>query len=98
MQQCCYMQYVFFEEAFTMMLDAKKFGLAGGIFWGLCMFIMTLVCMFTGYAMQFLILMADIYPGYTISGFGSIVGLIYGFLDGFIGLFVFAWLYNKLVK
>jgi len=77
------------------MLNAKKFGLAGGILWGACMFIVTLVSLFTGYGRVFLMVMSSIYPGYDISLLGSIVGLIYGFLDAFIGLFLLAWLYNK---
>lgn len=78
------------------MLDPKKLGVAGGILWGLCMFITTIISIYSGYAEDFLNMMASIYPGYSISGFGSIVGLIYGFFDAFVGLFLLAWLYNKL--
>ncbi len=78
------------------MLDPKKLGVAGGILWGLCMFITTVISIYNGYAEDFLNTMASIYPGYSISGFGSIVGLIYGFFDAFVGLFLLAWLYNKL--
>jgi len=80
------------------MLDAKKFGLAGGILWGLCMAVCTILAVYTGYSKQFLELMSTVYPGYTISPVGSIIGLIYGFIDAFVGLFIFAWLYNKLLK
>jgi hypothetical protein len=52
--------------------------------------------MYTGYSTEFLNLIASIYPGYSISWSGSIVGLAYGFADGFVGLFLLAWLYNKL--
>lgn len=78
------------------MLHPKKLGLAGGILWGFCMFICTVLALFTGYATQFLHIMASIYPGYTISWIGSFIGLLYGFADGFTGLYVLAWLYNKL--
>jgi hypothetical protein len=78
------------------MLDPKKFGLAGGILWGLCMFACTVLAIFTGYAEMFIKIMEGIYPGYSISWEGSIIGLVYGFFDAFIGLFIFAWLYNKL--
>lgn len=80
------------------MLNAKKFGLAGGIIWALCMFFTTIISIYTGYAGQWLSLMSDIYPGYHITWWGSIVGAIYGFFDAFIGLFLLAWLYNKLSK
>lgn len=77
------------------MLNPKKFGLAGGILWGLCMFACTILALYTGYAEMFLKMMGGIYPGYTISWVGGIIGLVYGFLDAFIGLYIFAWLYNK---
>ena len=81
-----------------MTLHAKNFGLAGGILWGLSMFVITLVAVGTGYGSTFLNLVANIYPGYSISLLGSVIGLIYGFIDAFIGLYIFAWLYNWLEK
>lgn len=81
-----------------MKLNIAKFGLAAGIFWGLSMFILTFTGIWFGYALQWLNLMADIYPGYEITPTGSIIGLIYGFFDGFIGLSIFAWIYNKLIS
>ena len=78
------------------MLNPKKLGLAAGILWGGSMFILTIICIYTGYATQWAHLMSDIYLGYTISWPGSVIGLLYGFIDGFIGLFIFGWLYNKL--
>ena len=81
-----------------MSLHPTKLGLAGGILWGLSMFVLTLVSVGTGYAAGFFNGMASIYPGYSVSPIGSIIGLVYGFLDAFIGLFLFAWLYNWLLK
>ena len=78
------------------MIQPVKLGLAGGILWGLGMVLCTCLSLWTGYATQFLMLMADIYPGYTISFEGIAIGLVYGFLDAFIGLVLFGWLYNKL--
>lgn len=78
------------------MLNATKLGLSGGIWWALFMFIATLISVYTGYAADFLHVMGSIYPGYQVSGGGAFVGLIYGFIDGFISLFLLAWLYNKL--
>lgn len=81
-----------------MKLNASKFALAAGIVWGLCMFVMTLISVQNGYGADFLHLIAGIYPGYTITGGGSVIGLIYGFLDAGIGGYIFAWLYNTLNK
>ena len=78
------------------MLNPIKLGISGGILWGLCMFVCTILAMSVGYATEFLHLMAGIYPGYTISWWGALIGLVYGFFDVFIGLFLLAWLYNKL--
>ena len=80
------------------MIHPKKLGLAGGIIWGLCMFLTTIISIYTGYAKQWLLLMSDIYPGYHITWWGSLIGLIYGFLDAYIGLFLLGWLYNKFIK
>lgn len=78
------------------MIHSVKLGTAGGILWGFCMFICTILAVYTGYASQFLNMMVDIYPGYTISWVGAIVGMMYGFIDGFVGLFLLGWLYNHL--
>ncbi len=75
--------------------DVKAFGLACGVLTGAVMLIMTLIASFTGYGGAFLALMESIYPYYVISIPGAFIGLIYGFIDGFIGGAIFAWLYNK---
>jgi len=78
------------------MLNPIKLGISGGLLWGLCMFICTVLAIYFGYSTKFLNIMADIYPGYTTSWWGAIIGFVYGFFDGFIGLFLLAWIYNKL--
>lgn len=84
------------ETKGMIMLNARKLGLSAGIIWGATMFLMTILSIYTAYGTQWLHLMMDIYPGYTISWEGSIMGLLYGFLDGFVGCFLLGWLYNKL--
>lgn len=81
-----------------MTLNSKSFGLTGGILWGLCMLVMTLLAVGTGYATEFLNVVVSIYPGYTITPLGSVVGLVYGFIDMGVGLFIFAELYNFLER
>ena len=78
------------------MINASALGVAGGIIWGLAMFISTILAMYTGYATSFLSMMESVYPGYSISWAGCFIGAIYGFIDLFIGLSLIAWLYNKL--
>lgn len=77
------------------MLDAKRLGLAGGVLWGVSMFIMTLLGVFIGYGVEFLNVMSSVYPGFSVSFLGSFLGLVYGFLDGFTGFFLIGWLYNR---
>lgn len=80
--------------------DTKRFAITGGITWALCLFAITLVSAFTGgsYAKPFLDGIGSIYPGYSISLVGSIVGLVYGFFDVFIGVYIFTWVYKKIGK
>lgn len=78
--------------------DIKRFALTGGIIWAVLLFVTTLISVSTGYATPFLNVIASIYPGYSISVIGSIVGLVYGFLDILIGVYIFVWLYKKLGK
>ncbi len=78
------------------MINAKNLGLAGGILWALSLFAFTYINMFFGYGSMWTALIADVYKGYEVSFLGSILGLIWGFLDAFVGLYLLAWIYNKL--
>jgi hypothetical protein len=80
-----------------MKLDAKAFGLAAGILWGLCVFLCTLWVMWRGGGEHF-ILLAKFYPAYSVTPLGAFLGLVYGFIDGFIGGWVLAWLYNRFAR
>jgi hypothetical protein len=42
--------------------------------------------------------MLVLYPGYIVSPSGSPLGLIYGFVDGFISVALIGRIYNKGVK
>jgi len=70
--------------------------LAGGVFWGVLLFIFTLVSAATGYGSRFLDLVAAVYPGFSVGYLEAFLGLLYGFVDGFVGFGVFAWLYNRM--
>ena len=52
---------------------------------------------FQGYGGAFGELLASIYPGYSVSLAGSIVGLFFGLADGFIMGLLVVWLYNRFV-
>ncbi|MCK4909900.1 MAG: bacteriophage holin [Planctomycetes bacterium] len=76
-------------------LNPMAFGLAAGIFWGVCLFLWTMAAVLFGYAEEPLELFEHIYPWYTVSIKGSFLGLIWGLIDGFVACGIFAWLYNR---
>ncbi len=79
-----------------MEVNTKNLALAGGILWGAAMLVFTLVSVWTGWANAFFNVMASIYPGFSVSYLGAGIGAVYGFVDVFIGLWLFGWIYNKL--
>lgn len=80
-----------------MELNAKKFGLAGGILWGASLLLLAVAGMF-GFKSGFVALFSSEYIGFEASAAGALIGFVWGFVDGFIGCFIFAWLYNCLLK
>jgi hypothetical protein len=42
-------------------------------------------------------LLAQFFPGYTVSYMGSIVGFAYGFVCGYVAGWAVGWLYNRVV-
>ena len=77
-----------------MRLNVKSFALTCGIVWGLGLFAGTWwIIVFDGVTEEITFL-GRFYRGYNISPLGSIVGLIWAFLDGLISGAIFAWLYN----
>ena len=78
------------------MINAKNFGLAGGILWGGIMFLFTLFSSLTGYGFNWLNIWLEVHPFYAVTLFGSLLGLFWGFIDGFMFFFLLGWIYNKL--
>jgi hypothetical protein len=80
-----------------MKLDGKAFGLACGLVWGLGLFFLTWwIILFEGISAPSMFF-SRLYLGYTITPLGSVIGLVWGFFDGWVGGLIFAWLYNVLV-
>jgi len=80
-----------------MRLNLKALALSCGILWALCLFLVTLISLGTGYADALLEVVASVYPGYSVSALGLILGLIYGFVDGAIAALIFGSVYNLFV-
>ncbi len=79
-----------------MRIHTKALALSCGIVLGALIFCVTLAGMFFGYGSECLALLQSIYPGYSVSLIGSIIGLLYGFLTGAVIASFVGTLYNKL--
>ena len=77
-----------------MRLNQVALGSAAGIVCGVGLFLTTLAVMWLGGG-EHLILLKKFYLGYSISFVGAILGLVYAFVDGFIGGWLVAFLYNR---
>jgi len=78
-----------------MKLNVPAFGIACGLLWGFGVFVLTWWMLMFGTAQPGEpTIVGRVYLGYTVSGAGSVIGLVWGLLDGLVGGLVFAWLYN----
>ena len=82
-----------------MHLNRKAFGLTVGLLWSGGLFSVALLnLIWSGYGVAFLDVVNAVYPGYHRgTAIGLLVGPAYCFVDGFIGGWIFAWLYNRFV-
>jgi len=79
-----------------MKLDVRAFAIACSLIWGFGLFFLTWwIIMFDGPTGE-VTLIGRLYRGYSISPTGSVIGLLWALLDGFVGGAIFAWLYNRI--
>lgn len=77
-----------------MRFDVKALAITSSILWGLALFCVTWwIIAFEGAAGE-PIFLERIYRGYTITPLGSIVGLVWGLVDGLFCGAIFGWAYN----
>lgn len=76
-------------------LSIKGLGLAFGILWAASMLIMGLLATYTNYGGGFINAMSQMYPGAGVGIGHVLIGTVIGFIDGFVGGAILAWLYNK---
>jgi len=81
-----------------MKLNVKAFALTCAIFWSVSVFIITWWLIAFYGAVGSRTILGLFYLGYSVSPLGSIIGLIWGFVDGLISGAIFALLYNFLVE
>lgn len=79
-----------------MKFNVKAFAFTCAILWGLGLFLATWWLIILEGTPTDRFLLCRIYYGYSITPVGSIIGLIWAFVDGLIGGAIFAWLYNLL--
>ncbi len=81
-------------------LDTLRFALAGGIYAAVCVAMATICTLLDipGFK-PFTDLLVQFYGhyGYSVSSMGIAVGAFWGFIEGFVHLGIFAWLYNTLL-
>ncbi len=77
-----------------MKLNIKAFGLAGGVFCAVGIFICAFLAPLWGMP-EIVVWIAKGYKGYSSDLVGALIGAIWGFVDAGIGCVIFAWLYNK---
>jgi|TARA_B100000809_G_scaffold150383_1_gene147897 hypothetical protein len=73
-----------------MNLNVKAAALSFGVFWS----IMTMICAWCGLN-EIVAFLQPYYLGIDTSFVGGLIGGFWGFIDGAIGGFLVAWLYNK---
>ena len=81
-----------------MKLNIRASAISLGIVWGLMIFLFTWWLYFRQISLGQPTLVGKVYPFFTISPLGSLLGLVYGFIDGLVVGAAFAWLYNRLSK
>ena len=79
-------------------LDRVAFGLSLGVTTGVVLFLATLILVLKGGEVvgPRMWLLSQYFPGYTVSMWGSLLGLVYGMLVGFLGGWTFAFLRNAI--
>ncbi len=81
-----------------MKLNVKAFAASCALLWGVGLLLMTWwIILFDG-ATGEITFIGRMYRGYNISPVGSLIGLGWGVVDGFIGGALFAFLYNFFVS
>lgn len=82
-----------------MKLSIKGFTLAVALVWAGIILMAGLISIgFPSYGREFLAVCGSLYPGFHPNQtlWSTIVGTLYGLVDGAIGGVIFAWIYNRL--
>ncbi len=77
-----------------MKLNVSAFAIAVGVWWGAGLFLLAWWVMWLVEPLGSPTFIERVYIGYEFTPVGSVIGLLWGFVDGLIGGAIVAWLYN----
>ena len=75
-------------------LKPCAFAMSFGVLWSLSLVFCGVLAACCNYGGDFVNLMSSVYLGYDASFTGILAGAVWGFVDGAVGGFLLAWLYN----
>ena len=78
-----------------MNLSIKGMAIAFGLVWGITLFVITWWIIFLEGSSNTTTFIGKFYIGYSLTPAGSIIGFLWGVVDGAIGGAMVAWLYNR---
>jgi hypothetical protein len=78
-------------------LQPLALGVAFGVLWAFSVFFAGLFAMY-GWGTAMVAALGSFYLGYGASIAGAVIGALWAFVDGFVGGFIIAWIYNKVAK
>jgi hypothetical protein len=78
-------------------MNTKAFAMAAGLVWGVLLFVFTLLETARGGG-NTLGVLRNVFPGYSVTYWGSLIGLVYGLVSGVLIGGAFCWLYNTLAE
>lgn len=81
-----------------MKLDKRAFALSVGLLLGVAILLITVVFLIFDHNGLQLSKLHKVCLGYSVSWLGAFLGLLWGFIYGVVGGWLFAYLYNKLTK
>lgn len=76
----------------VMKLNMSKMGLTIGTYWGVSLFVLSLMGMFLHVGGDVIALFATLYVGYAATFVGALIGFVLGFIHGYVVGFIGSYL------
>lgn len=81
-----------------MQLNIKAFAWTVSVFAGACWFLMMVFSLLTGVGERTVATLGSYHPFFSYSWWGMVIIVVEHLIGGFIVGWIFAWLYNKMLK